>query len=301
MQVLFSLLTIAILISLGFLARKLGILSREHTKGISSLVYYFALPALFFVKIAQMNLWDFNQNFLIIIASLLPIAVITFFLIFLYVIKLIQKDTFVLLCLSIVFGSHVFFGIAFFEATFGKSGLDFAVLTSSFLGPIGVVLSIFLFEFSTNKSKHHEFIFRVFANPLIIAICLGCVCSLLKIRIEYLFNSLQMIGRTAGPLSIFVLGMFIYNSFSFEALKKSFIYSCFRLAILPIVTYVILLFLDMQNDIKQFLFLQSGVPVAISLAIHAERFNFKSEEIGGLVIGTSLGSFPVLYLLYYFL
>jgi predicted permease len=110
-----------------------------------------------------------------------------------------------------------------------------------------------------------------------------------------------MIGRTAGPLSIFVLGMFIYNSFSFEALKKSFIYSCFRLAILPIVTYVILLFLDMQNDIKQFLFLQSGVPVAISLAIHAERFNFKSEEISGLVIGTSLGSFPVLYLLYYFL
>ncbi len=299
MQVLFSLLTIAILISLGFLARKLRILSREHTKGISSLVYYFALPALFFVKIAQMNLWDFNQNFLIIIASLLPIALITSFLIILYIFKLIHKDTFVLLSLSIVFGSHVFFGIAFFEATFGKSGLDFAILTSSFLGPIGVVLSIFLFEFATNKSKYHEFIFRVFANPLIIAIFLGCVCSLLKIEIEYLFNSLQMIGRTAGPLSIFVLGMFIYNSFSFEALQKSFVFSCFRLTILPIVTYLVLLFLGMQNDIKQFLFLQSGVPVAISLAIHAERFNFKSAEISGLVIGTSLGSFPVLYLLYY--
>jgi malonate transporter len=299
MPVLFSLLTIAILVALGFLARKLDILSQEHTKGISSFVYYFALPALFFAKIANMNLWDFNQNLVIIFASLLPILVITFLLLILYVLKVINKDTFVMLCLSIVFGSHVFFGIAFFEASFGKSGLDFAILTSSFLGPIGVVLSIFLFEFATNKSQYSQFILRVFANPLIIAIGIGCVCSLLNIHVAYLFNSLQMLGRTAGPLSIFVLGMFIYNSFSFEALKKSFMYSCFRLTTLPVVTYLLLLLLDVQYDMRQFLFLQSGVPVAISLAIHAERFNYKSTEISGMVIGTSLGSFPVLYLLYY--
>lgn len=299
MQVLFSLLTIAILIALGFLARKLDILSREHTKGISSFVYYFALPALFFAKIAQMNLWDFRQNLVIISASMLPIVVIISALSVLYASKAIKKDMFIMLSLSIVFGSHVFFGIAFFEATFGKSGLDFAIITSSFLGPAGVVLSIFLFEFATNTSRYRAMLLRVFANPLIIAICLGCVFSILQIRVQYLFNSLQMLGRTAGPLSIFVLGMFIYNSFSLEALKQSLFYSCFRLTVLPLVTYVVLLLLDIQNDLGQFLFLQSGVPVAISLAIHAERFNYKSAEVSGMVIGTSLGSFPVLYLLYY--
>lgn len=299
MQILYSLLSIANLIALGFLARKLNILSKEHTKGISSFVYYFALPALFFAKIANMDLSDFNQNFIIILGSLLPIATIITFLLIFYVFKLIKKDTFVLLCLSIVFGSNVFFGVAFFESSFGNSGLEFAILTSSFLGPIGIILSTLLFEFATNKSQSREFIIRIFTNPLIIAIILGLVFSMLNIRIQFLFNSLQMLGRTAGPLSIFVLGMFIYNNFSFIAFKRSFIYSSFRLTVLPIATYFILIVLDVQHDLKHFLFMQSGIPVAISLAINSERFNYKNAEISGMVIGTSLGSFPVLYLLYF--
>jgi len=298
MQVLFSLFTIAILIALGFLARKLSILSEEHTKGISSFVYYFALPALFFTKIANMNLWDFHEDFIIIIGSLLPIAVIITCLLIFYVLNLIKKDTFVLLCLSIVFGSNVFFGITFFEASFGNDGLEFAVLTSSFLGPIGIILSIFLFEFATNKAHSGALFIRIFTNPLIIAIFLGLAFSMLNIHIQFLFSSLEMLGRTAGPLSIFVLGLFIYNNFSLLALKRSFLYSIFRLTILPIVTYLILLLLNVQPDLKSFLFLQSGIPVAISLAIHSERFNYKNAEISGMVIGTSLGSFPVLYLLY---
>ena len=299
MQVLFSLLTIAILISLGFLSRKLSILSKEHTKGLSSFVYYFALPALFFVQIANLDLWDFNKSFIVIFASLFPTLIITVFLFIIYLFKLIRKDTFVLLCLSIIFGSHVFFGIAFFEASFGNSGLDFAILTSSYLGPIGIISSIFLFVFATNKSESGKFILRVFTNPLIIAICFGLAFSILNIHIQHLFDSLEMIGRTAGPLAIFILGMFIYNNFSFIAVKRSFIYSCFRLTVLPIVTYLVLMLFDIQYDLKHFLFMQSGIPVATSLAIYSERFNYKNAEISGMVIATSLGSFPVLFLLQY--
>ena len=60
------------------------------------------------------------------------------------------------------------------------------------------------------------------------------------------------------------------------------------------------LLLDVKYDFINFLFIQSGIPVAISLAIHSERFNYKNAEISGMVIVTSLGSFPVLYLLYLF-
>lgn len=246
-----------------------------------------------------MDLSDFNDNFIIIVGSLLPIATIISCLLIVYVFKLIKKDTFILLCLSIVFGSNVFFGIAFFESSFGNDGLDFAILTSSFLGPIGIILSIIIFEFATNTSRRGELFIRLLTNPLIIAIFLGLAFSTLNIDINFLYNALQMLGRIAGPLSIFVLGMFIYNNLSFVALKKSFFYSSFRLTVLPIVTYFILQLLDVQHELKHFLFMQSGIPVAISLAIHSERFNYKNAEISGMVIGTSLGSFPVLYLLYF--
>lgn len=299
MQILFALLTLAILISLGFLARRLNILSKEHTKGLSAFVYYFALPALFFSKIAQMDLRNFDQNVAIFIGSLLPTIAIITILSGGYVFKLIKKDTFVLLCLSVVFGSHVFFGVTFFEALFENRGLEFAILTSSFLGPVGIISSIFLFEFATNKSKSTEFIIRVFTNPLIIAIFLGLSFSLLEVQIRFLNNSLQMLGRSAPPLSIFLLGMFIYNNFSLVAIKQSLIYSIFRLTVLPICTFFILLFFNIDLDLKHFLFMQSGIPVAISLAIYAERFNYKIIEISGMVIVTSIGSFPVLYLLFY--
>ena len=298
MQVLFSLLTIAIIISLGFLARKREILSQEHTKGISSFVYYFALPALFFVKLSTMNLEEFN-DYQILLGSLLPILIIVALLFLAYILNLVNKDNFVLLCLSIVFGSHVFFGIAFFESSFGAKGLEFAILTSSYLGPIGIILTILLLEYATNKSQSTKFIIRIFTNPLIIAIGFGLVFSLLNIHIEFLFTSLQMLGRTAGPLSIFVLGMFISNNFSLVAIKKSIVYSCFRLTVLPIVTFFILMILNIEHDLKHFLFIQSGIPVAISLAIHSERFNYKNAEVSGMVIATSIGSFPVLLLLHF--
>jgi len=41
MEVLTSLLTILIIVLLGFLSRKLGIFKAEHAKTLSSFVYYF--------------------------------------------------------------------------------------------------------------------------------------------------------------------------------------------------------------------------------------------------------------------
>ena len=112
MEILESLVVILIVALLGMLSRKTRIFSAKHIKTISSFVYYFALPSLFFVSLSNTDLSAIDYQ--VAVGSLLPIA---FLLIVLYVLKLIKilsKDSFILLSLSISFGSYAFFGVAFF-------------------------------------------------------------------------------------------------------------------------------------------------------------------------------------------
>nr|MDA3860851.1 AEC family transporter [Melioribacteraceae bacterium] len=112
-----------------------------------------------------------------------------------------------------------------------------------------------------------------------------------NIKISILFNSLSLLGETAGGIAIFSLGIFIYDNFEYEKLKKAFRFSIFRFLILPLVTFIILSFFsDIDNEMKSFVFLQSGIPAAISLAVFAERYEYKLAEITGIVILTSIFS-----------
>ena len=80
--------------------------------------------------------------------------------------------------------------------------------------------------------------------------------------------------------------------------RKAFTYSLFRTLALPVATYlVIVFFIDLNLELQKFVFLQSGIPAAISLAVFAERYEYKLAEITGIVIITSILSFVGLFLL----
>ena len=100
--------------------------------------------------------------------------------------------------------------------------------------------------------------------------------------------------------SIFALGIFIYDNFSMKAVRKSSLYSIFRVLALPLTTYLVILFcLDINPELQRFLILQSGIPAAISLAVFAERYNYKLAEVTGIVIITSILSFIGLLCLFF--
>ena len=298
MPIFFALGTLALVIFFGWLARKLGILNTEHTRGMSGYIYYFALPALFFAKIARTDLATIDPK--IVVGSLAPILALLVILILLRATKILSKNNFVLGSLAIVFGSNAFFGITFFEALAGDAGLEFAVISSSVLGPVGILLTIYLFEYATARGNGWCFCGKVFRNPLIISILAGVVFSLAKIPAEPLLDAAALLGTTAGPLAIFALGTFIFENFSWSEMRKSAPFALFRLVALPAATFLILQFwLRPIGELRGFLFLQSGIPAAISLAVFAKRYNFRVAEIAGLVVATSLGSFVILGIAYF--
>ena len=69
---------------------------------------------------------------------------------------------------------------------------------------------------------------------------------------------------------------------------------------LPLITFLVISFAGSQSgDVNAFLLLQSGMPAAISLVVFAQRYEYKTAEIAGFVILTSLFSFGVLSLLFF--
>ncbi|MFH0833869.1 MAG: AEC family transporter [Patescibacteria group bacterium] len=298
MAIFFALGTLALVIFFGWLARRLQILNAEHTRGLSNYIYYFALPALFFAKIAETDLASIDPK--IVLGSLAPIFALLAFLLILRVMRILSKNTFALLALAIVFGSNAFFGVTFFEALAGDAGLNFAIISSSILGPVGILLTIYLFEYATARGSGWCFCGKIFRNPLILAILAGVVFSILKVPAKPLLDAAGLIGQTAGPLAIFALGIFIFENFSLAELRKSIPLALFRLLALPLATFLILQFwLKPDASLHQFLLLQSGIPAAISLAVFAERYKFFVGEVANLVVLTSLGSFAILGIAYF--
>ena len=297
MEILESLIVILIVALLGMLSRKTRIFSSEHIKIISSFVYYFALPSLFFISISNTDL--LTIDFQVAVGSLLPIAIVLFALYVLKLFKIVSKDKFILLSLSISFGSYSFFGLALFETLYGGKWLPLSIVMASILGLTGIILTLIYFEYANKKGKGLSFFLKIIKNPLIISLFLGVLCSLFGIRVEMISNALSLLGKTAGGLAIFSLGIFIYDNFSIQAVRQAFKYSIFRSLALPLFTYlVVLVCIDVNIELQRFLFLQSGIPAAISLAVFAERYEYKLAEITGIVIITSISSFLGLLLLF---
>jgi len=302
MQIFNTLFLLIFIISLGFIGRLVKIFNSEAKKVLSSYIYYFALPILFFTKISQINILTIDPKIFFVI--LCPIIIILLVLAVLKLFNLISKNLFVISGVTISFGSYAFFGVAFFESMFGESGLNFIIINASLLGIIGIIFSIIFFEYAVNKELKILNMLKVFFNPLILSIFLGIIFSFLKIRSDFIFNPLEMISRTAGVVAIFTLGLFIYDNFSLKKIKISLLYSLFRVIVLPVVTYFfILLFIKLNinffYDEIIYLFIQSGIPAAISIAVFAQKYDYMAEEFSQIVILTSILSFVSLSGLYF--
>lgn len=298
MEVINSLFTIFLLVLLGIISRRAGIFSAEHVKTLSSFVYYFALPALFFVKIANLDLLSLDIHVLLVI--LLPILILLAILFTLNRAGVIRKDVFIVSGLSLSFGSHAFFGVAFFETLFDGKWLDLTIISASILGILGIVISLMLFEYGNKQKRSRGFLIKIVSNPLVISIVLGLIASILDVNITILKNTLDLLGRTAGGVAIFSLGIFIYDHYSLRILKNAALYAGFRSLLMPLFTWGVILASGSGNsDLNQYLLLQSGIPAAISLVVFAERYEYKIGEVAGMVILTSLLSFPLLITLYY--
>jgi len=291
--ILLTIIPILLLMGTGFLSRKLGILKSGDERILSAYVYYFALPALFFVNMTETNFTEGTLRFML--AGIIPILIALTIYTSLYLVFKFSKNILYLLILSTIFGSLAFFGIPFIAFAFPGTGEPVATLAAASISIVSVTISITTLElYRLQQSKILTGLKlvaqRLSKNPLILSIFFGILLSLIKIEIPTpISQPLHMLGSTTSTVAIFMLGVFLYGR-KYTNISEALKLSMLRIAFLPIVAFLTTMLFDFSTLERSALILMHGMPVAISMIVLSERYSFYKETIASLILISSLGA-----------
>ena len=132
---------------------------------------------------------------------------------------------------------------------------------------------------------------RLAKNPLILSILCGIIVSVSGLVIPSpLQTTLHMLGKTTSTVAIFMLGVFLYGR-RYAELGTAFKLSTLRMIFLPAVALLIAKFVFKLPSIEQsVLVLMHNMPLAISMLILSQRYDFYKETIASVILVSSIGA-----------
>ncbi|MCS7138614.1 MAG: AEC family transporter, partial [Crenarchaeota archaeon] len=277
---------ILLLIFLGYLSRKTGLLKKGDERVFSTYVYYFALPSLFLVDLSEIDFTWKHVEF--ILAGIMPIFIISVIYVLIRLALRLSRNTLYLLMLTTVFGSTAFYGIPFLMFAFPNIIEHLATLAAASISAVGVSISILLLELyrleTPSLTKSLKILgIRLSKNPLILSVLIGFLLSLVNIDIPSpLSTMLRMLGNTTATVAIFLLGTLLYGK-KCVRLKESIGLSLLRIIFLPTISLFISLWIGLPFLERTVLIVMHSVPLAVSMIILSDRYNFYREIISSVV------------------
>lgn len=296
-------LPIFLIIFAGWLMRRFGVANDEWTRVLNLFVYYIALPALIItsfwkIDFSSVESWNFIFASL---GTIILFSLVVFFILYFLKISANKKAT---IFLASTVGNTIYMGFPLIELGFGKDSVDAGALVGVIYLIIPLLISIFIIRYWHDKEhKILSNLYKFLKNPLVISVFIGIILSFIKIEfvlIEGIKTGLLMLGATASPVALFVLGVFIYGRFLKKDINQVLLVSLFKMIVAPLVVFVGVFYIFNTNQ-PEILILLSSMPVAITAFVIAEKFNLDKAFIGNAIIISTIFSFimaPVIIFLF---
>ena len=289
-----TIIPILLLIGVGAVARRIGILKAGDTRVLSAYVYYFALPALLLVNIAETRFDGETLRFMA--AGVTPVLFVFVLYSIISRIFSISRNTTYLLTLSTIFGSWGFFGIPFVMFAFPTRETEkLATLSLVSIAVVSVTISITLLEYYRLEKQTIwrgllSVLKKLSRNPLIIGIVLGLIMALLRIRIPPLIlTPLHMLGSTTATIAIFLLGAFLYGR-KYSNLMRAIKLSLLKAFLLPAIALITVVLFRLSEPHRSVIVLMHAMPLALSMIVLSERYDFNKETFASMILITSLAA-----------
>ncbi len=307
-----AVLPIVLLIALGFLLKKTGMLSREFFDAGNRFTFRILLPALLFYNVY--NIGSFEELSLGFIVYGLA-AVVVICLLAIPVVCAFTKDSAKQgsLIQAAFRSNYAIIGLPLAESLFGAKGAAAASVMSAFCVPLFNILAVaVLTVFNKNSEKGRidakKILLGIVKNPLIAATFVGL--AVLGIRelfvlaqidfrlrdITFLYKALENVKSVCTPFALIVLG----GRFEFSAvarLRKEIVFgTALRTAAVPLIglSGALLLRLTILPELSgEHFATYIGVfatPTAVASAIMAKEMGADGELAGQLVVWTSIVS-----------
>lgn len=290
-------LPIFLILSLGYILKKLKILDELTTKNMNSINFKVFLPLLLFYNVYKTDLSVvFNPKLLIFSI----ISVILVFLLLFIIIPLLEKDNRKrgVIIQGIFRSNFVIFGVPVCEALFGQNATGVASMLIAIVVPLFNFLAVICLEIYRGGNINFKKIIKgIITNPLIIASIIGLFFIYFKIKLPTpIEKTINDISKIATPLAFILLGSsFTFSAFSLY-IKQLSITILGKLIIVPGIVLYIAALLGFRNVELTCLLSVFASPTAVSSYTMAEQMDGDSILAGQIVVLTSIISIITVFL-----
>ena len=281
--------TMFLLIFIGWLLIKLGIITKQGQENLTDLVIYLVLPC----NIVKSFLIDFSGDILrqcfdiLVLSILLQVFSVVFG-------KIVycrhEPDRQKCLQYGIICSNAGFLGNPFAQGVFGDTGL---LLASVFLIPQRVMMWSSGLTIFTGGGNRKEVLKKVFTHPCIIACFLGFILMLGQWKLPAVIDSaLSHLGGCNTALSMMVIGMILAEG-SLKNIwdKDIWIYSLFRLVLIPGLLLAACKLANLPGLVTGVSVLLSAMPAEATTSILASKYDRCPEFAAQLVVVSTVVSF----------
>lgn len=282
------------IIFLGFLSVYLQLIAKEQLKTLSIFVIQVGLPCILIVNIPAQKISDLWQPQYLISYGLASIALFIP-LLFLYYRKFNEPlNRAAVYAMGGSMSNTGFIGGAILHLILGPTAAIYFAMTFLVENFIVFLLFLICLEISEQRNtKNLQVILQtlksIVKNPIIIGLTLGTALCIVGIQLpESLLKILEPIGKTAGPLGLFVVGGSLYGITTLKNTGRDLVIIFIsKMILMPILVY--LLFLYMPNTNQEMIFsgvLLSSISMVTMFSVFGQSFDMSEKTSAILLLCT---------------
>lgn len=277
-----NILVMFLLIVIGFVMRRTGILPEQSGKVLSVLETNLFLPAMIIKNLSSnLNRAAIMNYFILILTGVefLILAIIVARAFASFFSK--SREARNLFTYIFAFPNYAYFGYPIIEKVFGSKTLAHTIIFA-----LPFTIAIFTFGFyllvgkQTNEKITFKSILKSLLKPVLIAVFLGISCGLLSIKIpDAISDAISMISACMSPVSMILTG-FVLAVFSPAELFKSttaYVASFIRHILIPAIFACILWFIGLRGENYIIPIIISAMPVGMNVVIFTEAYGKDSK------------------------
>ncbi|WP_079710436.1 AEC family transporter [Paraliobacillus ryukyuensis] len=271
--------------AIGFVGKKLW---KMDVKPISTMAIYLLSPFLAFQTFYQNPI---NLDYIYLSVYLLALCIICITIC--YVIGFLKKwskqdrSGFIL---ASSFMNNGNYGTPLVLLVFGEIGFNYAVILMVLQQLIMCTIGIYIAAQGSEQKQQTSPLKEVLKVPIIYGALAGMLCNIIDITLpDEVTSVINMVANAAIPTIMIVLGMQL-ATISLKKLEvgKLSMALVLRLALAPMIAYVITLFLPVDEMVKQIMILMAAMPTAANTTMYAVQFNARPAFVSSATLTSTL-------------
>lgn len=299
-----SIISLFIMIAVGFYSRKRDIITEEMCKGLVNILIQIALPFMIFTSFLNIQSSSVRENVIKTIYYSLGAYVLMGASSYLLLLP-VKNDKKTVLHFANIFVNTGYVGFPILDSLYGPEGIIYGSIFNMFFVIFVWTYGVILYKGRLGGGELLQEIKRTLLNPSILAVCVGLLVMFLNIKIpEVLISASKGIGNLTVPLSMMIIGSTLSKVKLNTYLREWSIYygALIKLIIIPMIVYLAARMIGPFSIASKTVVIMSALPASAMTSILADSYNKEKEYAAFVVSATTLLSlFTLVFFIGYLL